>query len=42
MTREILRLIRRKRRKWREIKNTRRPDEMKEYKALEKEAAKKI
>jgi hypothetical protein len=37
-----LRLIRRKRRKWREIKNTRRPDEMKEYKALEKEAAKKI
>lgn len=42
MTRDILRLIRRKRRKWREVKFSKRPEELEEYRALEKETAKKI
>jgi hypothetical protein len=42
MTREILRLIRRKRRKWREVKNSASNEEMRQYKQLEKETAKKI
>jgi hypothetical protein len=42
MTREILRLIRRKRRKWKEVKNSTSAEEMKQYKQLEKETSKKI
>jgi hypothetical protein len=42
MTREILRLIRRKRRKWKEVKNSASAEEMRQYKQLEKETTKKI
>jgi hypothetical protein len=42
MTREILRLIRRKRRKWKEVKNSTSAEDMKQYKQLEKETSKKI
>jgi hypothetical protein len=42
MTREILRLIRRKRRKWKEVKNSASAEAMKQYKQLEKETSKKI
>jgi len=42
MTREILRLIRKKRRKWRDVKSAASTEEMREYKELEKETAKKI
>jgi len=42
MTREILRLIRRKRRKWKEVKNSASAEDMKQYKQLEKETSKKI
>jgi hypothetical protein len=42
MTREILRLIRRKRRKWKEVKNSAASEEMRQYKKLEKEKEKKI
>ncbi len=42
MTREILRLVRKKRRKWKAIKNAATQEEKKEYKALEKETANKI
>ncbi len=42
MTREILRLIRRKKRKWKEVKNSTSAEEMKQYKQLEKETSKKI
>jgi hypothetical protein len=37
-----LRLIRRKRRKWKEVKNTTSGDELKQYKQLEEETSKKI
>jgi hypothetical protein len=42
ITREILRLIRRKRRKWKEVKNSASAEEMKQYKQLEKETMQKI
>jgi hypothetical protein len=42
MTREILRLVRKKRRKWKAIKNAATQEEKREYKALEKETANKI
>jgi hypothetical protein len=42
MTHEILRLIRRKRRKWRAVKNSGQPEEHAEYKRIEKETANKI
>ncbi len=37
-----MRLIRRKRRKWKEVKNTTSAEELKQYKQLEKGSAKKI
>ncbi len=42
MTREILRLIRRKRRKWRAVKNSGQPEEHTVYEIIEKETANKI
>jgi hypothetical protein len=42
MTREILRLIRKKRRKWRAAKLSKSTDELREYRAIEKETAKNI
>jgi DNA topoisomerase VI subunit B len=42
MTREILRLIRKKRRKWRVAKLSKSADELREYREIEKETAKKI
>jgi hypothetical protein len=42
MTREILRLICRKRRKWRAVKNSAQQEEHAEYKRIEKETANKI
>jgi len=42
MTREILRLVRRKRRKWRHIKISATATEIEEYKRLEKETSRKI
>jgi hypothetical protein len=42
MTREILRLVRKKRRKWKAIKNAATQEEKREYKALEKERSNKI
>jgi hypothetical protein len=42
MTREILQLVRKKRRKWRAVKLFTNAEEMQEYKALEKEISKKI
>jgi hypothetical protein len=41
MTREILRLVRKKRRKWRAVKSSTNVEEMQEYQALEKETCKK-
>jgi hypothetical protein len=42
MTREILKLIRKKRRKWRTAKNSHAESDMKEYKRVEKEVSNKI
>jgi hypothetical protein len=42
MTREILKLIRKKRRKWRKAKNSASEWEKEEYKKIEKEVANKI
>ena len=42
MTREILKLIRKKRRKWRIAKNSHAESDMKEYKRVEKEVSNKI
>ena len=42
MTREILRLVRQKRRKWKTVKLSASAEELREYRAIEKETAKKI
>jgi hypothetical protein len=42
MTREILRLVRKKWRKWQAVKSSRTPEELKEYQELEQERAKRI
>jgi ribosomal protein L15 len=42
MTREILRMVRKKRRKWKTVKMSANAEELREYRAIEKETAKKI
>ncbi len=42
MTREILRMVRKKRRKWKTVKTSANAEELREYRAIEKETAKKI
>jgi hypothetical protein len=42
MTRELLRLIRRKRKVWRKVKRSKTAEEMAEYRSIEKEVSNKI